>query len=203
MKNDVIRYSFALALCGLVPLSSASAGITYIFSPSGDGGVDVVGSGTGISDRVLPVTSFDWDVQDFVTNFMSQPGTATIGADTESGTFANVTTGASESIITFAIDEDGGASFDNDIDFDTAASITFNLGDEMSFSLTAHFLPSSLTMSDLVVGTHIDEGHTTGAGIAEESFGITTVRVIPEPSSMAIASFCLVAAAVARRRLKF
>lgn len=211
MKISPVRCSIALLAWGLITLATTSpalADITYIFSPAADGGVDVVGTGSGFSDRPDPNTTSDWDVNNFITNFIAPGVTGTRGAATESGTLTNVTTGASVSIISFQIDEDGGTSDDNDIDFDTDAEITFNFEDEYTFSLTAHFDPlpggdgSALTIDDLVYGWHIDVGRTQGAGIADELFGVTRVGVIPEPSSVLIALGGLALIAAARRRVR-
>ncbi|QDS97234.1 hypothetical protein [Adhaeretor mobilis] len=201
MRNVFARYFVAVALCGLVPISTAQAGFDFVFTPAADGGVDVVGTGSGFSDRVDPLTDInDWDIQDFATNFMVIDNGATLGAASESGTLTNVTTSTTVNVISFSIDEDFGPDFDNDIDFDTDAPISFSLGDEMSFSFTGHFDPGTLQITDLVPGIHIDEGHTTGAGIAEESFGISTVTVIPEPNSLLLALACFTSVGVIRRR---
>jgi len=211
MKNSLLRCAAALIACGLIAgagMSPASAGINYTFSPAADGGVDVVGTGTGFSDRSDPQTTSDWDVQDFITNFMVLDDGATLGAATESGTLTNVTTGISVNIVSFQIDEDGGLGDDNDIDFDTDEAITFNLGDEYAFSLMAHFEPfsggdgSALTINDLVYGYHFDVGRTQGAGLADELFGITRVGVIPEPSSILLACGSIALFAAARRRVR-
>ena len=202
MKNSIARYSLALCtVCLSFSVSPALAGFTFTFTPSGTGGVDVVGTGSGASDRVDPVASNDWDIQDFVTNYVQSAfGNSPKNADTVTGTLTNLTTSTTVNILSFQIDADGGSGFDNDIDFDTDAVIAFSLGDEMSLSLTASYDAGELSISDLVPGTHIDEGHTQGAGIAEESFGITTVHVVPEPSCLALALACFAAVGVSRRR---
>lgn len=202
MKRSICHCFLALTICVFFGASYASAGFNFRFGPAGDGGVDVIGKGSGFSDRVDPLVNIDdWDIQDFVTNFMVIDNGATLGAATESGTFRNVTTNTTVNIISFQIDEDLDPNgFDNDIDFDTDAPISFELGDEMKFSMTAHFTPGTLVITDLVKGVHIDEGHTQGAGIGDESFGISTVKVIPEPSTIALAIGCLVAATIRRRQ---
>jgi len=191
----------ALGFTSLLDQKSASADITFTFTEAADGGVDVTGTGSGLVNRELGISSNDWDVQDFLTNFLVI-GTGTVNADSASGTFTNVTQVSSQDIISFQVDDDGGASLDNDLDYDTAAVLAFDFDDEFTYSLTASFLPTSLTMSDLVVGTHIDVGRTQGAGIAEESFGITTVIVtnaVPEPSGMALLA-CIAGCVLSRRR---
>ncbi len=199
MKKTTL-IGFASVLGGIILLvapSPVSAGITYRVAPALDGGVDVKGKGTGVWNRPdAPYTTDDWDVNDFTTNFIATLTGATRGAATESGTFTNTTTGQSVNIISFQFDDDFGTELDNDIDFDTDAPITFSHLDEMRFSLTAHFNPppggSTMSIADFVKGTHIDLGNTDPnlPFIAEESFGITTVIVIPEPGTIALVMAC-------------
>ncbi|MCA9235167.1 MAG: hypothetical protein KDA44_06835 [Planctomycetales bacterium] len=189
MKSTTLRCLLAVFVLALISSASPVRGdITFFFKKSPSGGVNVAGSGSGLVDRVAGIASNDWDIQDFVTNFLVDTYTdVQTGADTVSGTFSNMTTGVTETILNFDVDRDGGASFDNDLDFDTANVLTFSFEDEFALSLTASFDPGTLAFSDLILGTHIDEGHTQGAGISEESFGITrVVVVVPEPGALAL-----------------
>ncbi len=192
----------ALALVSLVCSNPASADINFIFTESATGGVNVVGSGSGFVDRVLGISSSDWDVQDFETNFLTAGfGNTQTSADSVSGTFSNITTGITETLLNFDVDADGGSSNDNDLDYDTENVLAFSFDDEFSYSLTATFDVGTLAFSDLVLGTHIDFGRTQGAGIAEESFGITRIFVsVPEPNSLAFLACCSAIAILRRRR---
>lgn len=199
MKNTLIR--FALTVGVYVPIlltNSSHADITFIFSESASGGVNVVGTGSGLVDRADGIASSDWDVQDFMTDFLKDTYTdSQTGAETVAGTFTNVTTGISESLLNFDVDRDPDSG--DDLDYDTANVLTFAFNDEFRYELTAGFEPGTLAFSDLVPGTHIDVGHTQGAGIAEESFGITTVIVVPEPSTLGLL-LCSIAAGTLGRR---
>ena len=205
MKNIVSRYFFALAFCAVVSMisvSSASADVFYQFTRSATGGVNVVGTGSGLVNRPDGVASDDWDVNNFITNFLEASfGNTQTGADSASGTFTNVTTSTSVDVTSFAVDADGSASSDNDLDFDTSAILSFSFEDEFSYSMTATFDVGTLAYTDLIPGQHVDVGRTQGAGISEESFGVTFVSVsIPEPSTMALSLACFAAAGVMRRR---
>lgn len=196
-KSTLIRSTFVLS--GLLPLlmmSTASADILFVFAPTASGGVKVTGTGSGLVDRLLGITTSDWDVQDFQTNFLAaSAGIAIIHADTASGTFSNVTTGVTENITDFTVDADGGSASDNDLDWATTVNsggnLSFSFEDAFSLQLSATFLPTTLAFNQLIQGTHIDVGHTQGAGIADESFGITTVRVVvPEPATLSLMLGC-------------
>ncbi len=192
----------AWALVSMVCSNPASADINFIFTPSATGGVNVVGTGSGFVDRADGNASSDWDVQDFETNFLIAAfGTAQTSADSVSGTFSNITTGITETLLNFDVDADGGTSSDNDLDYDTANVLSFSFEDEFSYSMTATFEVGTMAFSDLIIGTHIDFGHTQGAGIAEESFGITRILVaVPEPGSLAFLACCSAIVSLRRRR---
>ncbi len=208
MKNTAwIRSTFVLS--GLLPLlamSTATADILFVFAPTASGGVKVTGTGSGLVNREDGIASSDWDVQDFQTNFLQASfGTAQTSSDTISGTFTNVTTGVTENILNFDVDADGGAASDNDLDWDTTTNnggdLSFSFMDEFSLELMATFLPTTLAFNQLVQGTHIDVGRTQGAGIAEESFGITTVRVlVPEPATWSLMLGCVASWGLLGRR---
>lgn len=166
-----------LALIGIfcIPLN-CPADINIVFTEAADGGVDVVGSGSGMvtADRQTP----DWDINDFMTEFLDESiGTSQISANTFSGSLDNLTTGQLGPLQNFDVDKD--ATTGDDLDFDTPAGddppnsfLAFLTGDEFEFSLTASFTVSNLAFSDLIEGTHIDLG-----GGADEIFGITTIVV--------------------------
>ncbi len=180
--------STSAALTAAIALSvvshSAFADIEFFFTEAPDGGTLVAGTGSGLVNREAGIASSDWDIQDFLTNFLQETFTdVQTGAGTVSGSFTNVTSGISETIISFDVDRDGGLSNDNDLDFDTANVLSFDFEDEFTLTLSATFSVSELPFDQLVLGTHIDVGRTQGAGIAEESFGITTVNVVPAPAT--------------------
>jgi hypothetical protein len=187
MKKHLV--TIASLLSGIVlsfVISPAAADITFTFTKSLSGGVDVVGFGTGRVDRALGIASNDWDVNNFLTDYLKDSYTDDdTPADSVSGTFTNVTSGISEGIESFDIDRDSDGTGD-DLDWDTFNTLSFAFDDEFLFQMTASFDPGTLMFSDLILGTHIDEGHTAGAGLAEESFGLTIVQVVPEPNSIAL-----------------
>ena len=93
----------------------------FIFSPAPGGGVKVVGSGSGFADRVdnagggIPVTANDWDVQDFMPDFLKTSFTTSQqSATSASGLFTNVTTGDSATISNFSVDRDPDSADDID-----------------------------------------------------------------------------------------
>lgn len=191
MKSLLLRCTLVLGgLILSVTSSRCFADIMFVFTPSPTGGVNVVGMGSGLVDRPDGIASDDWDVQDFMTNFLQDTFTdAQTSADTAAGTFTNVTTGVSESLLNFDVDRDPDSG--DDLDYDTANVLTFSFEDEFLYELTATFEFGTMAFSDLVLGTHIDVGRTQGAGIAEESFGITTVKVVPEPTAVGLLLACV------------
>ncbi len=203
MKKTLIRCTFVLG--GLIPMvavSPSSAAMFFEFRPTPSGGVSVVGFGGGFADRNPNVSASNWDVQDFTSNFLKNiPSIPTIEifAGSVAGTFKNVTTNITENIISFDVDRDPPAGSD-DLEFDTANTLVFSLGDEFLFQMTATFNPGTLKYSDLVPGTHIDVGHTLGGGIADESFGITTLTVVPEPATLGLLLTSIVSLGAAGRR---
>ena len=166
-----------LALIGIfcIPLN-CPADINFVFSEAEDGGVDVVGSGSGFAtaDR----QTADWDLNNFTTEFLVEAvGVNQISADTVSGSLDNLTTGQLGPIQSFDVDKD--AMTNDDIDFDTPlgddppdSSLAFLTGDEYEFSVTANFAVTTLAFSDLIVGTHVNPD-----GELDEIFGVTTIVV--------------------------
>jgi hypothetical protein len=197
-----------LICCGVLPFVAAApsyADMMFVFTPTPSGGVHVVGSGSGFADRAAGIATSDWDLENFNTGFLGpNVGLTQVSADVVSGTFTNVTTGITETLLNFDYDRDPDSG--DDLDFDTTETgggpLTFALGAEFLFQMTATFEPSSLLFADLIPGIHTDNGHTQGAGIADESFGVTTVKVVPEPSGLVLLLGCAasIAASGLRRR---
>lgn len=201
MTKSTIQPAFVLTAGVVISAclaSTSSADMLFVFKKSATGGVNVTGSGSGLVNREAGIASSDWDIQDFMTDFLKDTFTdSQTGADIASGTFSNLTTGVSEAIISFDVDRDGGVGNDNDLDFDTENELSFSFEDEFLFELTATFEAATLPFDQLVIGRHIDVGRTQGAGIAEESFGIVTLIVaIPEPATLGLLASCLAAAGV-------
>ncbi len=202
MKSNQFFCAVCAVTMTLFTAPNASADIIFTFAESATGGVDVVGTGSGVvaNSSTGSVTSSDWDVQDFGTDFLVDTFTASqTSSDSVSGTFANVTTGQSATLLNFDVDRDPTTA--DDLDYDTSTALTFSDGDEFNYSLTASFAATTLAFSDLILGTHIDVGRTQGAGIGEEVFGITTVNVVnavPEPA-MPTALLLLSAFGISRR----
>ncbi len=193
---------FGAALLALAPAHDSLADITIFFTPTPSGGVSVVGSGSGFTNRDPGVASSDWDIQDFLTNILVSPPTLNdITADTTAGTFTNVTTGVSETIFNFRVDADSGG--EDDIDFQTTQALAFSFGDEFLLSFTATFEPATLMFSQLVPGVHIEPARSLVGNnpIAEEQFGPTTAYVVPEPAAalMMLVGLGLAAGLVRRR----
>ncbi len=175
MKN---KYSVSfLALIGIVCISlNCLADINFVFTEAADGGVDVVGTGSGFASADRQTA--DWDLNNFTTDFLVEAvGNNQISADTVSGSLDNLTTGQLGPIQSFDVDKD--AMTNDDIDFDTPlgddppdSSIAFLTGDEFVYSVTANFAVTTLAFSDLIVGTHINPD-----GELDEIFGTTTIVV--------------------------
>ena len=170
-------YVSFLAMIGIicVPLN-CPADIDFVFSEAEDGGVNVVGSGSGFvtADR----QTADWDLNNFMSDFLVEAvGNDQISANTVSGSLDNLTTGQLGPIQSFDVDKD--AMTNDDIDFDTPlgddppdSSLAFLTGDEFVYTVTANFAVTTLAFSDMIVGTHINPG-----GEVDEIFGVTTIVV--------------------------
>ena len=199
MKKQLI--AIASLLGGIVvsfAISPAAAELSFVFTESLTGGVNVVGSGSGFADRDPSQSSLDWDIQDFETDFLDN--SISVGfkpAAAVSGFLKNVTTDTTVAITSFRINRN--SATEDDLDWGTVSVINFNLGEEYLFELTATFDPAVVPFSILIPGSHRDVGRTlepnpdaNGHGpIADEIWGITTVNVVPEPASLGLLFACL------------
>jgi len=187
MKKKLVRYTLVLGgLLPLVAVSPAFADMFYQLTPTPTGGVSVVGSGSGFADRDPNQITSNWDTQDFITDFLKDTVSASeIDAGTVAGTIKNVTTDITENINRFRVDRD--TTSNDDLIWDIPNAITFSLGDEFLFQLTATFNVGTLAYADLIEGVHIDNGRTMPpAGIADEIFGVTTLTVVPDPATLGL-----------------
>ena len=175
-------------------LSSLSHGaIIFTLSPGPNGGVSVVGTGSGMTTGALTTDDFDYANLGTFLNAASTVDTL-IDAEIAGGTFTNITSGISQPIDGFQVDRDATSS--DDVDFDTVADLAFAAGDSYSIDLTATFEASTLPFSSLILGSSTKQG--TGSG--DEVFGDVTVNVVPEPSSAVLFLSGLLAMVARRRR---
>ena len=195
--------SLLLAIvCSMALAVPASADIVLEFTESVDGGVTVVGTGSGFTTG--PRATSDLDVSNFATLFLlPSAGTDEINASITTGLLTNVTTGVSRDIINFSVDSDGSTPPpSDDLEFTTGGvgPVEFVTGDEFTITIDATFNVDQLSFSDLVVGTHVDAAQSSG----DEIFGVTTINIaaaaVPEPTSVAVVAMCLSAGCLRRRR---
>lgn len=158
--------------------SSANADIIFTLTPSATGGINVVGTGSGVV--TADGSTNGWDFLNYAPDFLVDTVVDTeISSDTVSGVLQNVTTDTTENITIFRLDRD--ATSDDDTRFFTENTISFTAGDEFSFSLAASYETSTLAFSDLILGLHTNPNVS-----GEEIFGdiSLTVTTVPEPSSL-------------------
>ncbi len=171
-------------------LSPARGNMTFNLTPSSDGGVRVVGSGSG---NVTGITNaFHYDIFDFNADFLSDSlGTVPFAALATSGFLRNNSTGVSASIYYFFLDRDPNST--DNIAFETRSNqpyVTFNGGDSFSFQVAATFSPSYIKFSDLKLGSYSDTVKNTST----EIFGtISLIVAVPEPhyGGMALGGFLM------------
>ena len=200
----ILRFSSLLLaiVCSMALAVPASADIVFEFTESIDGGVTVVGTGSGFTtgDRATA----DLDVSNFATLFLlPSAGTDEINASVTAGLLTNVTTGISRDIINFSVDSDGPTPPpSDDLEFTTGGigPVEFVAGDEFTITINATFNVDVLSFSDLVLGTHVDAEQSSN----DEIFGVTTINItaaaVPEPTSVAVVAMCLSAGCLRRRR---
>jgi len=182
MSRRLFNFCVVLAavFCVARFAGSTNADVVLNFTPSLTGGVIVAGTGSGQSTATT--TTSDFDSQDYNSDYLLDTFTASITpADTVSGMLTNVTTGISEVVVGFRVDRDSTSG--DDIDFQTANAMTFSTGDEFSLTIDATFDVGTLPFSQLIVGTHTEDG----GEFADENFGQYTVNVVPEPNTLAVA----------------
>jgi hypothetical protein len=179
-------------------LSVARGNITFTLSPASDGGVKVVGTGSG---NVTGITNtFHFDLNDFNADFLSDSlGTTPYLALATSGTLRNNTTGVSASMYAFLLGRDLDST--DNVAFETNRSqpnVTFNGGDSFTFSVAAAFAPGYIKFSDLKVGSYSDTVKNTST----EIFGSVFVNVVvPEPPYSGIVPAGLLMLLIAARAI--
>ena len=206
-------YSLLLAVaCSMALAMPASADIVFDFTEASDGGVTVVGTGSGFTTGERATS--DWDVSNFDALFLDPANTAEINARFASGVVTNVTTGVSRNIIGFSVDSDGPAAPpSDDLEWTTDSTagsnpsdtdgiggpVEFLAGEEFVITINATFNADQLLFSDLALGTFAD---ADPGGSGDEIFGLTTINVnaVPEPTSLAVVAMCLSAGCLRRRR---
>lgn len=178
-KLRINTATFLLSVfCTIALAVPASADITFVFTEADDGGVIVVGTGSGFTDGDR--NTDDWDVSNFMTKYLQPnvPGDM-IQADVTTGLFSNVTTGISQAIDTFCVDSDSPVDPSDDLQWETVGALEFVEGDEFLLTIDATFSVDTLAFSDLVLGNHIDLGGSSG----DEIFGVTTIMIDDDVSS--------------------
>ena len=170
--------------------NNGPGGIVFTLTEASDGGIDIVGTGSGVIPRATdpnggsysngPTGEDDWDYTNFNSDFLRDTvPTSNRRANSNSGSIRNLTTGITYDLEDLNLDRDGNSR--DDIDIDTRNNAIFREGDAWEFSYTGRFNPARLEFDDLIVGTHEIEANlnsTNGAGFSEEIFGDVTIRVI-------------------------
>lgn len=181
-----IHFLFAAVVCLPFFAAPCSADLSFTFTEAADGGVEVVGSGSG--NATGPLGTQLVDLNDFDQDFLVFDDTniSTVSTANASGTIVNVTTNTFVDILEFAVDNDTG-TLNNDIRIETdVPPVLLTAGDAFTFDVTATFAVSTLSFDDLIVGTYFNPG----GGSGDEVFGDVTLNIvgsqIPEPASSAI-----------------
>ena len=187
----MVRITFAsiLTLC-LIAATSAQGAIIVNLSPGAGSGTNIEITGSGvINGGVNEIINFN----NFPVSFTaigfndSQSFAAAISV---SGTRLNSGNAYSQDLISVTID---GSKATPDFDLNLTAGSFFNVGD--TYSVNGSTTLDGLAFADLIPGTYVP-----GNGGDTSNVGGLTLNIVPEPTSMALASVGLALIAFRRRR---
>lgn len=176
--------------------STVDAQIILNFSRAADGGVRVVGQGSG--NTTGSASGTQWQILDFDNNFISDTlGFGYIDADSVQGSLTNAA-GRSRQLNRFSVGRSNGSN--DDVRFRTQGNISFGLNQPYTFTMEAIFNVSTLAYDDLIAGTYYDQATNDSS----EIFGQTSLDIasVTEPRSLGLllASFGLAGFVFLRRK---